>query len=86
MGFAHLVDDAVGVVLDGLCFFDLALVDVVVHGQVQLRHHGVGAADAAVGTDHTAGNELLIGAVEHHEVALAAGGGAGILEHLDILG
>ena len=86
MGFAHLVDDAVGVVLDGLCFFDLALVDVVVHGQVQLRHHGVGAADAAVGTDHTAGNELLIGAVEHHEVALAAGGDAGILEHLDILG
>ena len=74
MGFAHLINDAVCVVLDRAGSFDLTLVDVLVHGQIQLGHDGVGAADAAVGTDHTAGNELLIGAVEHHEVALAAGG------------
>lgn len=41
--------------------FDLALVDVVVHGQIQLGHDGVGAADAAVCADDAAGNKLLIG-------------------------
>ena len=56
-----------------------------VHSQIQLRHHGVGAADAAVCTDDAAGNKLLVRAVEHHKVALAAGGDAGILEHLDVL-
>ena len=86
MGLTHLVDDAVGLVLEGLCFLDLALVDMLVHGQIQLRHHGVGAADAAVCANDAAGDELLIGAVKDHKVAFAAGSDTGILEHLDVLG
>ena len=58
---------------------------MLVHGQIQLGHDGVGAADAAVCADDAAGNKLLIGAVEHHKVPLAAGGDTGILEHLDVL-
>ena len=86
MGLTHLVDDAVGLVLEGLCFLDLALVDMLVHGQIQLRHHGVGAADAAVCANDAAGDELLIGAVKDHKVAFAAGSDTGILEHLNVLG
>ena len=86
MCLAHLVDDAVGLVLEGLSFLDLALVDMLVHGQIQFGHDGIGAADAAVGADDAAGNKLLIRAVEDHEIALAAGSDAGILEHLDVLG
>ncbi len=59
VGFAHLINDAVGVVLNGAGSFDLALVDVLVHGQIQLRHDGIGAADAAVRADDAAGDELL---------------------------
>ena len=85
VGRAHLVDDAVGLVLDGTGLCDLALFQMGVHSQIQLRHHGVGAADATICADDAAGNELLVRAVEHHKALLAAGGDAGILEHLDVL-
>ena len=85
MGRAHLVDDAVGLVLDGTGLCDFALFQMGVHSQIQLRHYGISAADAAICADDAAGNKLLVRAIEHHKVALAAGGNAGILEHLDVL-
>ena len=86
MGLAHLVDDAVRLVLDLAGSGDVALLDQLVHLEEQLGHDGVGAADAAVRAHDTAGDELLIGAVEHGEAVRAARLNTGILEHLDVLG
>ena len=58
--------------------------DQLVELQEQLGHHAVGAADAAVSADSAASHKLLVGTVEHDELAL--GSHAGGLEHLDVLG
>ena len=85
MGLAHLVDDAVSLVLDGAGCGQIALLDQLVHPDEQLRHDGVGAADAAVGTHGAARDKLLIGTVKDGKAILAAGGDAGVLEQLNVL-
>ena len=74
-----------GLVLDGAGGGDVALFDQLVHADEQLRHDGVGAADAAISTHGTARNKLLIGTVKDGKAILAAGGDTGVLEQLDVL-
>ena len=80
---AHLIDDLVDGVLQLGGLVPLAGHDQLVELEEQLGHHAIGPADAAVSADGPAGHKLLVGSVEHHEVAL--GGLAGSFEHLDVL-
>ena len=80
MAAAHLINDAAAFVLNFACQLHAPGVIAFVDFEIELRHDGVGAADAAGRADGKTGDQLLVRTVEHDELARSR-----IAPHLDIL-
>ena len=80
MAAAHLINDAAAFVLNFACQLHAPGVIAFVDFEIELRHDGVGAADAAGRADGKTRDQLLVRTVEHDELALGR-----IKPHLDIL-
>ena len=80
MAAAHLINDAAAFVLNFACQLHAPGVIAFVDFEIELRHDGVGAADAAGRADGKTRDQLLVRTVEYDELTLGR-----IAPHLDVL-